>query len=147
MVLYLCVLIVFSFYRESLKLIPTMNPFLRWFCHILPDDLLLEINGHGGTEGNNLNPQENLQLQVGFMRYQDTRVAEPVFESFTLMEGTARLSADFYKVWGRFSLLLETLRNRFISQTTGLLSSQLSCLIRRLSVGPKLFLLHGHVKQ
>jgi hypothetical protein len=27
------VLIVFSFRRESLKLILAMNPFPRWFCH------------------------------------------------------------------------------------------------------------------
>jgi hypothetical protein len=33
MVLYLCVLIVFSLRRESLKLILATNPFLRWFCH------------------------------------------------------------------------------------------------------------------
>jgi hypothetical protein len=35
MVLYLCVLIVSSLHRESLKLILAMNPSLRWFCHIL----------------------------------------------------------------------------------------------------------------
>jgi hypothetical protein len=34
MVLYLCVLIVLSLHRESLKLILETNPFLRWFCHI-----------------------------------------------------------------------------------------------------------------
>jgi hypothetical protein len=34
MVLYLCVLIVFSLYRESLKLILATNPFFRWFCHM-----------------------------------------------------------------------------------------------------------------
>jgi hypothetical protein len=33
MVLYLCVLIVFSLRRESLKLILATDPFLRWFCH------------------------------------------------------------------------------------------------------------------
>jgi hypothetical protein len=33
MVLYLCVLIVFSLHRESLKLILEMNPFSRWFYH------------------------------------------------------------------------------------------------------------------
>jgi hypothetical protein len=33
MVLYLCVLIVFSLHRESLKLILATNPSLRWFCH------------------------------------------------------------------------------------------------------------------
>jgi hypothetical protein len=33
MVLYLCVLIVFSLHRESLKLILAMNPSPRWFCH------------------------------------------------------------------------------------------------------------------
>jgi hypothetical protein len=33
MVLYLCVLIVFSLHRESLKLILVTNPFPRWFCH------------------------------------------------------------------------------------------------------------------
>jgi hypothetical protein len=33
MVLYLCVLIVFSLRRESLKLILVTDPFLRWFCH------------------------------------------------------------------------------------------------------------------
>jgi hypothetical protein len=35
MVLYLCVLIVFSLCRESLKLILTTDPFLRWFCHVM----------------------------------------------------------------------------------------------------------------
>jgi hypothetical protein len=33
MVLYLCVLIVFSLRRESLKLILVTDPFMRWFCH------------------------------------------------------------------------------------------------------------------
>jgi ribulose-5-phosphate 4-epimerase/fuculose-1-phosphate aldolase len=33
MVLYLCVLIVFSPHRELLKLILAMNPSSRWFCH------------------------------------------------------------------------------------------------------------------
>jgi hypothetical protein len=33
MILYLCVLIIFSLYQEPLKLILVMNPFLRWFCH------------------------------------------------------------------------------------------------------------------
>jgi hypothetical protein len=33
MVLYLCVLIVFSLHRESLKLILAMNPSPRSFCH------------------------------------------------------------------------------------------------------------------
>jgi hypothetical protein len=33
MILYLCVLIVFSLHRESLKLILVMNPSPRWFCH------------------------------------------------------------------------------------------------------------------
>jgi hypothetical protein len=35
MVLYLCVLIVFSLHQESLKLILATNPFPRWFCHSL----------------------------------------------------------------------------------------------------------------
>jgi hypothetical protein len=35
MVLYLCVLIVFSLRRESLKLILATNPSQRWFCHKL----------------------------------------------------------------------------------------------------------------
>jgi hypothetical protein len=33
MVLYLCVLIMFSLYRESLKLILATDPLLRWFYH------------------------------------------------------------------------------------------------------------------
>jgi hypothetical protein len=33
MVLYLCVLIVFSLHRESLKLILATDPFPRRFCH------------------------------------------------------------------------------------------------------------------
>jgi hypothetical protein len=33
MVLYYCVLIVFSLHRESLKLILATDPLLRWFCH------------------------------------------------------------------------------------------------------------------
>jgi hypothetical protein len=63
---------------------------------------MLAINGHCGIEENNHNPRENWQLQVGFLRHQDTRVADPVFESFTLMEGTPSLGVDFYKIWGRF---------------------------------------------
>jgi hypothetical protein len=34
MILYLCVLIMVLFHRESLKLILAMNPSSRWFCHI-----------------------------------------------------------------------------------------------------------------
>jgi hypothetical protein len=37
MILYLCVLIVFSLHRESLKLILVMNPSSRWFCHNCED--------------------------------------------------------------------------------------------------------------
>jgi hypothetical protein len=33
MVLYYCVLIVFSLHRESLKLILATDPIPRWFCH------------------------------------------------------------------------------------------------------------------
>jgi hypothetical protein len=33
MVMYYYVLIVFSFHRESLKLILATDPLLRWFCH------------------------------------------------------------------------------------------------------------------
>jgi hypothetical protein len=33
MVLYLCVLIVFSLHRESLKLILLTDPLPNWFCH------------------------------------------------------------------------------------------------------------------
>jgi hypothetical protein len=33
MVLYLCVLIVFSLYQELLKLIQVTNTFPRWFYH------------------------------------------------------------------------------------------------------------------
>jgi hypothetical protein len=38
MVLYLCVLIVFSFHRESLKLILATDPLPRWFCHKIPQE-------------------------------------------------------------------------------------------------------------
>jgi hypothetical protein len=37
MVLYLCVLIVFSLHRELLKLMLAMNPSPRWFYHSLPE--------------------------------------------------------------------------------------------------------------
>jgi hypothetical protein len=37
MVLYLCVLIVFSLRRESLKLILATDPLPRWFCHSSED--------------------------------------------------------------------------------------------------------------
>jgi hypothetical protein len=33
MVLYLCVLIMFSLCQELLKLFLAMNPTPRWFCH------------------------------------------------------------------------------------------------------------------
>jgi hypothetical protein len=40
MVLYLCVLIVFSLHRESLKLILATNNSPRWFCHISIFDVI-----------------------------------------------------------------------------------------------------------
>jgi hypothetical protein len=36
MILYLCVFIMFSLHRESLKLILATNPFSKWFCHTDP---------------------------------------------------------------------------------------------------------------
>jgi hypothetical protein len=41
MILYLCVLIVFSLRWESLKLILAMNPFPRWFYHSHVPDVAL----------------------------------------------------------------------------------------------------------
>jgi hypothetical protein len=38
MVLYYCVLIVFTLRREWLKLILAMDPLPRWFCHILQSE-------------------------------------------------------------------------------------------------------------
>jgi hypothetical protein len=43
MVLYLCVLIVFSLHRELLKLILETNPFWRWFCHRMVWLVLCEL--------------------------------------------------------------------------------------------------------
>jgi hypothetical protein len=48
MVLYLCVLIVFSLCQESLKLILTTDPFLRWFCHVI--HLLVFALALGGVQ-------------------------------------------------------------------------------------------------
>jgi hypothetical protein len=45
--LYLCVLIVFSLHRESLKLILVMNPFPRWFCHSVSQGGELEGDRRG----------------------------------------------------------------------------------------------------
>jgi hypothetical protein len=45
MVLYLCVLIVFSLRRESLKLILAMNPSPRWFYHTID----LKETAHGAS--------------------------------------------------------------------------------------------------
>jgi hypothetical protein len=51
MILYLCVLILFSLHRESLKLILAMNPFLRWFCHNFPHVRIVKIiNSTTGCE-------------------------------------------------------------------------------------------------
>jgi hypothetical protein len=69
---------------------------------LLLNDLMLEIVGHATMEDNNNNPQLNLQLQVGFMRVQDTTAADPVFESLTMLDRAPSLSADFYRIWGRF---------------------------------------------
>jgi hypothetical protein len=55
MILYLCVLIVFSLHRESLKLILTMNPFTRWFCH--------KVDGEEEEEGAK---QGGVQQQVNY---------------------------------------------------------------------------------
>jgi hypothetical protein len=43
MVLYLCVLIMFSLHRESLKLILTTDPLPRWFCHRWPSRHHVEL--------------------------------------------------------------------------------------------------------
>jgi hypothetical protein len=51
MILYLCVLILFSLHQESLKLILAMNPFLRWFCHNFPHVRIVKIvNSTTGCE-------------------------------------------------------------------------------------------------
>jgi hypothetical protein len=49
MVLYLCVLIVFSLHQESLKLTLTTDPLLRWFCHTLHhlDAVVEKMHGCG----------------------------------------------------------------------------------------------------
>jgi hypothetical protein len=46
--------------------------------HLLPADLMQEIGNP---------PQAKLNLQVGFMRHQDSRVIDPVFESFSMPLG------------------------------------------------------------
>jgi hypothetical protein len=48
MVLYLCVLIVFSLHRESLKLIWATNPSPRWFCHSVNVGSVAHYIGAGG---------------------------------------------------------------------------------------------------
>jgi hypothetical protein len=49
MVLYLCVLIVFSLRRESLKLILATDSLPRWFCH--NDGVAVELSPHFNALG------------------------------------------------------------------------------------------------
>jgi hypothetical protein len=60
MILYLCVLIVFSLHRESLKLILATDPSLRWFCHM--SDLEGEDIGDGDGDDGNHSPSDYLNL-------------------------------------------------------------------------------------
>jgi hypothetical protein len=55
--------------------------------HLLPADLIQEVDFH---------PQDNLNLQVGFMRHQNSRMIDPVFESFTMPLGTSQPSVAQY---------------------------------------------------
>jgi hypothetical protein len=50
--------------------------------------------------------QVNLNLQVGFMRYQDPQMADPIFEKFTMKLNPQDLKVgsnpDLYQLWGQF---------------------------------------------
>jgi hypothetical protein len=56
--------------------------------HLLPADLI-QVDFH---------PQDNLNLQVGFMRHQNSRMIDHVFESFTMPLGTSHPPADFFRL-------------------------------------------------
>jgi hypothetical protein len=60
---------------------------------LLPGDLLQEIDQV---------PQVNLNLQVGFMRHQESRLADPVFEAFSMSLVAPQPPADFFRFWGRY---------------------------------------------
>jgi hypothetical protein len=83
MVLYLCVLIVFSLRQESLKLILVTNPSPRWFCHnhlARPD--VRHLNGDGillcGTNTWHLHYRHHHRSSTG---NRDRRGATPVTTS------------------------------------------------------------------
>jgi hypothetical protein len=61
--------------------------------HLLPADLMQEVDIH---------PQDNLNLQVGFMRHQNSRMIYHVFESFTMPIGTSHPPADLFRLWGKY---------------------------------------------
>jgi hypothetical protein len=75
-------------------------------AELLPNDLLQEIENP---------PHVNLNLEVGIMRFQDTRVTDPVFERFTMLVGTPHPPSDLYILWVGISHLLEILKNRLLS--------------------------------
>jgi hypothetical protein len=69
-------------------------------ARLLPNDLLLALNDNSAPQ------QVNLNLQVGFMRFQDPRIVDPVFERFTMQVGPKPMpqakNVDLYRIWGRF---------------------------------------------
>jgi hypothetical protein len=60
---------------------------------MLPGDLLQEIDHV---------PQVNQNLHVGFMRHLDTKMIDPVFESFSMTVPPAQKPADMFRLWGKF---------------------------------------------
>jgi hypothetical protein len=68
---------------------------------LLPNDLVLPLDGNLNDQ-----PPVNLNLQVGFMRFQDPRIIDPVFERFTVQIEPKPLisekNVDLYRLWGKF---------------------------------------------
>jgi hypothetical protein len=71
----------------------------------LPNDLLQEIDNLGNTNSNSHLPGSSLNLQIGFMVHQESRVVDPVFEKFTIHDVNViplkTKNVDLLRLWGR----------------------------------------------
>jgi hypothetical protein len=79
------------------------QPILNNDGFFLPDDLLQAIDSP--AIGDLVIPQVNLNLQVGIVLHQDSNMADPVFEKFTMSTGSQIQSStdvELFRTWGRF---------------------------------------------
>jgi hypothetical protein len=113
MVLYLCVLSVFSLHRESLKLILAMNPSPRWFCHNKLDHssryivLSLPCDARDSLKGKLLHAtKENTKLQQE-VAYLTTRLEKIVLSEKMIEDDLSRVEQSATKSTSKLGIGFE----------------------------------------